>query len=171
MDETPSRAVAVLDAISRVTGNVIAWLTLAMVLVTSLIVGLRYLFEFGVIWLQESVTFMHAMVFMLGAAYTLQRDEHVRVDIRYRRMSARGRALVDTAGVLLFVLPLCGFIGYQSWGYVVSSWSIGEVSVNAGGLPYPFVPLMKSALLVMPGAVALQGVSMLLRSWLVMRSG
>jgi TRAP-type mannitol/chloroaromatic compound transport system permease small subunit len=170
LEEPQSRAVGVLDTISRVTGNLVAWLTLAMVLLTSLIVGLRYLFEFGVIWLQETVTWMHAMVFMLGAAYTLQRDEHVRVDIFYRSMNPRRRAVVDAAGVLLFVLPLCGFIAYQSWGYVVSSWSIGEVSVNAGGLPYPFVPLMKTALLVMPGAVALQGVSMLLRSWLAMRS-
>ncbi|HEX2139608.1 MAG TPA: TRAP transporter small permease subunit [Woeseiaceae bacterium] len=170
MDDSQARAVAVLDAISRITGNAVAWMTLAMVLVTSVIVCMRYLFEFGVIWLQESVTWMHAMVFMLGAAYTLQRDEHVRVDILYRRMSARGRALVDAVGVLLFVLPLCGFIAYQSWGYVVSSWSMGEVSVNAGGLPYPFVPLMKSALLVMPAAVALQGASMLLRSLLTLRS-
>lgn len=170
MDETQSRAVAVLDAISRATGNAVAWLTLAMVFVTSVVVGLRYLFEFGVIWLQESVTWMHALVFMLGAAYTLQRDEHVRVDIFYRRMSRRGRALVDAVGVLLFVLPLCGFIAYQSWGYVAASWSIGEVSVNAGGLPYPFLPLMKTSLLVMPGAVTLQAVSMLLRSLLVMRS-
>lgn len=170
MNETQSRVVTVLDAVSRVTGNAVAWLTLAMVIVTCVIVALRYLFEFGVIWLQESVTWMHAIVFMLGAAYTLQRDEHVRVDVFYRDMSVRRRALVDALGVLLFVLPLCGFIAYQSWGYVMSSWAIGEVSVNAGGLPYPFVPLMKTLLLALPAAVALQGVSLLLRSLLALRS-
>lgn len=159
-----------IDTVSRVTGNLVAWLTLAMVLVTSLVVALRYVFEFGVIWLQEAITWMHAVVFMLGAAYTLQRDEHVRVDIFYRKMSAARRALVDALGVILFVLPLCGFILYESWGYVLTSWSIGEGSVNAGGLPYPFVPLMKTALLVMPAAVALQGLSLLVASVLRLRS-
>ena len=162
--------VALIDAFSRVTGNAVAWLTLAMVLVTSLVVAMRYLFGFGVIWLQESVTWMHAVVFMLGAAYTLQRDEHVRVDIFYRNMSDRRRALVDGLGVLLFVFPLCGFMLYESFGYVVASWSIREVSVNAGGLPYPFVPLVKSALLVMPIAVALQGLAILVASLLRLRS-
>lgn len=170
MNEPQPRVVAIIDTVNRVTGNVVAWLTLAMVLLTSLVVALRYLFEFGVIWLQESVTWMHAVAFMLGAAYTLQRDEHVRVDIFYREMSANRRALVDALGVLLFVFPLCGFILYESWGYVVASWSIGEVSVNAGGLPYPFVPLMKTALLVMPVAVALQGLSLLVASLLRLRN-
>lgn len=170
MNDSQSRIVAIIDAVNRVTGNVVAWLTLAMVLVTSLVVAMRYLFGFGVIWLQESVTFMHAVVFMLGAAYTLQRDEHVRVDIFYRNMSDRRRALVDAFGVLLFVFPLCGFILYESFDYVVASWSVREVSVNAGGLPYPFVPLVKSALLAMPIAVALQGVAMLLASLLRFRS-
>ena len=171
MNDSQPRLVALIDAFNRVTGNAVAWLTLAMVLVTSLVVAMRYLFEFGVIWLQESVTWMHAVVFMLGAAYTLQRDEHVRVDIFYRSMSDKRRALVDALGVLLFVFPLCGFMLYESFDYVVASWSIREVSVNAGGLPYPFVPLVKSALLAMPVAVALQGLAMLLASLLRFRRG
>lgn len=153
-----------LDSLNRIAGNAVSWLTLAMVLVTTLIVVLRYVFEFGVIWLQESVTWLHAIVFMLGAAYTLERDEHVRVDIFYRRMGPRGRAVVDAAGVLFFVLPLCGWIAYESWGYVAASWRIAEVSVNAGGLPYPFVPLSKTLLLLMPLLTALQGLAMLLSS-------
>lgn len=171
MTDPQPRIVTIIDAVNRVTGKAVAWLTLAMVLVTSLVVAMRYLFGFGFIWLQESVTFMHAVVFMLGAAYTLQRDEHVRVDIFYRNMSDRRRALVDVFGVLLFVFPLCGFILYESFDYVVASWSVREVSVNAGGLPYPFVPLVKSALLAMPIAVALQGVAMLLASLLRFRGG
>jgi TRAP-type mannitol/chloroaromatic compound transport system permease small subunit len=158
-----------IDTISRMIGSAASWLTLAMVLVTVVIVLLRYAFEFGVIWLQESLTWMHAVVFMLGAAFTLQRDEHVRVDIFYRRMNPRQRGLVDAVGVLLFVFPLCGFIGYQSWGYVAASWSMAEVSVNTGGLPYPFVPLLKTVLLIMPVAVALQGLSILVSSLLRMR--
>jgi TRAP-type mannitol/chloroaromatic compound transport system permease small subunit len=170
LNDSQPRMVVLIDDFNRVTGNVVAWLTLAMVLVTSLVVAMRYLFGFGVIWLQESVTWMHAVVFMLGAAYTLQRDEHVRVDIFYRNMTDKRRALVDALGVLLFVFPLCGFMLYESFDYVVASWSIREVSVNAGGLPYPFVPLVKSALLAMPIAVALQGLAILITSLLRFRS-
>ena len=138
-------------------GKSVAWLTLAMVLVTFVVVVLRYVFGIGLIWLQESVVWMHACVFMLGAAYTLQADEHVRVDIFYREMSARGRAWVNLGGVVLFLLPLCVFLAIESTDFVGNAWKLREASRESGGLPYPFVPLMKTMLLVMPVLVALQG--------------
>ena len=81
-----------LDRLSTLLGKGAAWLTLFMVLVTFLVVVMRYVFDVGFIWLQESVVWMHAAVFMLGAAYTLQQEEHVRVDIFYREMSPKRRA-------------------------------------------------------------------------------
>ncbi|WP_296898622.1 TRAP transporter small permease subunit [Thiohalocapsa sp.] len=84
-----------LDLVNTWVGRVVAWLALAMVLVTFLVVVLRYGFDAGSIALQESVTYMHAMLFMLGAAYTLQLNGHVRVDIFYQRFGPRGRAWVD----------------------------------------------------------------------------
>ncbi len=98
-----------LDRFSEITGHFTAWLTLLMVVVTFVVVVMRYVFDAGLIWMQESVVWMHAFVFMIGAAYTLQRDEHVRVDIFYREMDVRGRAWVDFLGVLIFLLPLCIF--------------------------------------------------------------
>jgi TRAP-type mannitol/chloroaromatic compound transport system permease small subunit len=163
--------VAVLDRISVATGRAVSWLTLAMVVCTFVIVILRYLFDTGVIWLQESVTWMHAVVFMLGAAYTLQAEEHVRVDIFYRGMTGTKKAWIDLLGVLLFLLPLCAFFLVESFDYVAASWRIAEVSRDAGGLPYPFVPLLKSILLVMPLAVMLQGISMAVGSIIRIRSG
>lgn len=164
MSNKESSVASRIDMFSNRVGNAVAWLTLVMVLVTVVIVVLRYAFEFGVIWLQESLTWIHAVVFMLGAAYALQREEHVRVDIFYRKMSTKRRAWVNALGVVIFVFPLCAFFLYECYDYVAASWSIGEVSVNAGGLPYPFVPLLKSILLAMPVAVALQGLSLLLVS-------
>ena len=164
MSETNSDIGAYLDRISIATGRAASWLTLAMVLVTFVIVVLRYVFDVGLIWLQESLTWLHAVVFMLGAAYTLQRDEHVRVDIFYRDMSERGRAWVNLLGTLFFIFPMCAFFMWAAWDYVAVSWSIGEVSRNAGGLPFPLIPLLKTVLIVMPLAVALQGVSLLTRS-------
>ncbi|MBT8079003.1 MAG: TRAP transporter small permease subunit [Gammaproteobacteria bacterium] len=153
-----------IDSFSVALGRATAWLTLAMVLMTFVIVVLRYAFDIGVIWLQESVTWMHASVFMLGAAYTLQREEHVRVDVFYRSMPARRQALVNAIGVVIFIFPVCGFLFFESWSYVSASWTDQEVSRDAGGLPYPFIPLLKSILLLMPLTVALQGVSLLLGS-------
>ena len=155
---------SVIDRFSIATGHLVSWLTLAMVLVTFLIVILRYLFDVGFIWLQESVTWMHASVFMLGAAYTLQREEHVRVDIFYREMSERRRAFVNLFGVLLFLFPLCAFFVVSGFDYAAASWRFAEESRNSGGLPYPAVPLLKSVLIIMPLALALQGTALIMRS-------
>jgi TRAP-type mannitol/chloroaromatic compound transport system permease small subunit len=152
------------DRISNITGKATSWLTLAMVILTSIIVVMRYVFDAGLIWMQESVTWMHAAVFMVGAAYTLLHEEHVRVDIFYRTMSERNRAIVDLIGVVLFLLPLCGLLALMAYDFAAAAWSIHETSREPGGLPYPMIPLMKSIVIVMPVAVALQGISMLTRS-------
>ena len=161
---------ASIDAFSAFVGRAVAWLTLLMVIVTVVIVVLRYAFDLGFIWLQESLTWLHASAFMLGIAYTLQQDEHVRVDIFYRNLSPQRRAWINGLGVVLFVLPLAGFLLVESFGYVQTAWQIGEVSRDSGGLPYPAIPLLKSMLLLMPVAVALQGAAMLLRAIATLRS-
>jgi TRAP-type mannitol/chloroaromatic compound transport system permease small subunit len=165
-----SAAGTLIDKFSAATGRAAAWLTLAMVIVSFTIVIIRYVFDSGFVWLQESLTWMHAAVFMLGAAYTLQRDEHVRVDIFYRDMSASKRAVVNLFGVICFLLPLCIFFVVEAFDYVSASWSVHEVSLNAGGLPYPFVPVLKTVLILMPIAVGLQGLSLALRSISELRS-
>jgi len=157
------------DRISNITGKAIAWLTLAMVLLTAVIVVMRYAFDAGLIWMQESVTWMHAAVFMVGAAYTLLHEEHVRVDIFYRKMSDCGRAVVDLVGVVIFLLPLCGLLALMAYDFAAVSWSINETSREPGGLPYPMIPLLKSLVIVMPVAVAMQGVSMMLRALATIR--
>jgi len=158
-----------LDRISIVAGRITSWLTLVMVIVTVVIVVMRYVFDAGAVWLQESVVWMHAVVFMVGAAYTLQQDDHVRVDIFYRDMRRRRRAWVDLLGTLLFLLPLCVFLGYKSWDFVVVSWHLGESSREPGGMPYPFVPILKSVLLVMPLLLGVQGTALMIRSLQVLR--
>ena len=153
-----------LDRISTAIGQAASWLTLFMVVVTFIVVVLRYVFDIGFIWVQESIIWTHAVVFMLGAAYTLQAEEHVRVDVFYRNMSDRSRAWVDLIGVLIFLLPLCVFLAWNSIDFVTQSWTIGERSREPGGLPYPFFPMLKTVVLLMPITVALQGISLFLRS-------
>ena len=158
-----------LDRLNTAIGRAAAWLTLAMVLVTFVVVVLRYVFDVGFIWVQESVIWMHAVVFMMGAAYTLREDGHVRVDVFYRNMSARRQAWVDLIGVLVFLLPLCLFLAWNSIDFVMQSWRIGESSREPGGLPFPFFPMLKTVILLMPLTVALQGVSLFLRSLATIR--
>lgn len=153
-----------LDRFSDITGKLTAWLTLAMVLVTFVVVVMRYAFDAGFIWLQETVIYMHAFVFMVGAAYTLRDEEHVRVDIFYRSMSDMRRAWVDLIGVIVFLLPLCAFLAIKSWGFVEISFAFKEASRESGGLPYPLLSLLKCVLILMPVVVALQGISLALKS-------
>ena len=156
-----------LEQLAEYTGRVIAWATLLMVLITFLVVMLRYAFDLGWIALQESVTYLHATVFMLGAAYTLKHQGHVRVDIFYQKMSARGRAWVDLLGTLLLLFPVCGFISWVGWEYVSDSWRVLEGSREAGGLPGVF--LLKSLILLLPLTLGLQGMASLLRNIMLLR--
>lgn len=156
------RAASGLDALSEWTGRAIAWLTLALALTGFLVVVLRYGFDSGRLWMQESLTWMHALVFMLGAAYTLKHDEHVRVDVVYRGLSDRARAVVDLTGTLLFLLPFCGYIFYESLPYLYSSWAVAERSREAGGLPALY--LLKAVIPLMALLLAIQGLSQVFRS-------
>mgnify|MGYP001825738196 FL=1 len=130
------------------SGRTIAWLTVVMVLLTFTIVILRYGFNLGWIWLQESLTYLHVAVFMVAAAWTMQQDGHVRVDIFYNDMSERKRCIVDLLGTLVFLVPFCLFIIIIAFPYVANSWKLMESSREAGGLPMLF--LLKSLILVMP---------------------
>lgn len=159
--------VSLSNALNEAVGRSIAWLTLSMVVVTFAVVLLRYLFNVGWIALQESITVMHALVFMLGAAYTLRHEGHVRVDIFYRKWGPRGRAWVDLLGSLLLLLPVCVFIMAISWDYVLSSWALLEGSREAGGLPGVF--LLKSIIPLMAALLLLQGLAQAARALLVLR--
>ncbi|RRQ21830.1 TRAP transporter small permease subunit [Thiohalobacter thiocyanaticus] len=150
----------ILETVSEQVGRLVAWLTLAMVLVMFTVVVLRYAFDFGRIYLQESVTWMHAAVFMLGAAYTLRHEGHVRVDIFYRRFSPRTRAWVDLLGTLVLLLPVSLYLLWTGWDYVADSWAMREGSLQTGGLPAVY--LLKSLLLAMPVLLLLQGLAMIL---------
>lgn len=157
-----------IDKLNRYCGHAVSWLTLTMVITTFLVVVMRYLFNIGSIALQESTTWMHALVFMIGVSYTLNREGHVRVDIFYQNMGPRSRAWINLSGTLLFLLPLFGFILWACWDYVLFSWSLNENSQEAGGLPYLF--LLKTLLLVMPVLMILQGISMLIHNILQITS-
>ncbi len=151
-----------LDKINKATGQLIRWLVLFMMCVQFVIVLLRYVFGVSSIAMNESVLYMHATLFMLGAGYTLLTDQHVRVDIFYSRMSVRGKALVDFFGHLLLLIPSIAVLLYWSWPTVRNAWSIYEGAISVGGIPASF--LLKTLIPAFCVLLLVQSVSCLLKS-------
>ena len=151
-----------IDCLNKIIGNSISWLTLIMVLVTVLVVVLRYGFSIGFIWMQESVRFMYAAVFLLCAGYTLLNDKHVRVDVLYLRMNDRNRAIVELFGNIFFLIPVCFIIFYFSWNYVINSWNQLEGSIEERGLHLVYI--MKTFIWCFSIFVGLQGISNIIKS-------
>ena len=133
-----------------------------MVMIACAIVLMRYVFEFSSIAVQESLTYLHAIVFMGGISFTLKRGGHVRVDVFYRRFSPRSKACVDLIGTALFLLPTCLVIFWLSFDYVLNSWAIKEVSAESAGLAWVY--LLKTLLLIMPALLLLQGLAEFLKA-------
>jgi TRAP-type mannitol/chloroaromatic compound transport system permease small subunit len=156
-----------LHSIIERCGKGVAWLTLLMVLLTFSIVILRYGFNLGWIWLQEIVIYLHVAVFTVAAAWTLQQDGHVRVDIFYTDMPKKRRALVNLLGTVLFLIPFCLFVLIISWPYVANSWQLLESSREAGGLPLVFV--LKSLIMVLPTLLLGQAVIGGIDAWKTLR--
>lgn len=119
--------------------------------------------------MQESVMYLHAMVFLLGSAHALKSNEHVRVDIFYRGFSAQRKAWVDIFGSVFLLLPVNIFILVISWQYVASSWSMFEGSQEAGGLPLVFI--LKSLILLFALTMTLQGIAEIIRNSIQLQHG
>jgi TRAP-type mannitol/chloroaromatic compound transport system permease small subunit len=150
------------DRLNDAIGRGVAWLTLAMVLITFAVVILRYIYAIGWVWMQESYVWLHGIVFMMAAGYTLLHNGHVRVDIIYRTASHRYKAVIDLLGSFLLLLPMVIVVFVVSLDYVTASWSKLEESREAGGLPGLF--LLKSVITAFCVLLGLQGLSLAGRS-------
>ena len=151
------------DLLNEWLGKLASWAVLATVLITFFVVVFRYGFtELYSIALQESAMYFHAMIFMLGAAYTFKHDAHVRVDIFYQNFSPAKQAWVNIMGGLFLLIPLCIFILWVSTDYVLASWKNLEGSREAGGLPLVF--LLKSLIPLFASALLLQAFSSLIHA-------
>ena len=160
--------IRIINLINRVIGETVSWLTLLMVLVTVLVVVLRYGFNIGFIWMQESVRFMYSAVFLLCAGYTLFKDKHVRVDVLYLSLSERKKAIVDLLGSIFLLLPVCFVIFYYSWSYVLNSWQQLEGSIEERGLHLVF--LMKTFIWLFALLVSMQSLATIINSLIILKS-
>jgi TRAP-type mannitol/chloroaromatic compound transport system permease small subunit len=155
-----------IDRLSTAVGRAVAWCLVFMVLAEFALVLMRYVLGIGSIWLQESVVYAHAALFMLAAAWTLAADGHVRVDIFYADAAARTKARVDLLGALLLLLPFALTVLVLSWRYAGRSWIILERSRETSGMPAVF--LLKSLIPLFAALLALQGIAQALRAALVL---
>ncbi len=145
-----------IDALNERVGRAAMWLVLLATLISAGNAAMRYGFDLSSnAWL-EIQWYLFALIFLLGAGYTLKHNGHVRIDILHNRFSPRLQAWVDLVGGLLFLLPLCGLMIWMGWGGFADSWAVNETSPDAGGLPrWP----IKFAIPLGFTLLALQGVS------------
>lgn len=168
-----SRLAAAVDGLNEWIGRGVEWLALAMVLIGAYNALARYATRFTDLALASNALFelqwyLFSLIFLLGAAYGLNHDVHVRVDVLYGRLSARGKAVVDLLGSVLFLAPFCVLMLWVSFPAVRNSWVIREVSPDPGGLPrYP----IKALILVSFGLLLLQGLSQIMKQVVILRTG
>lgn len=148
----------IIDRINEAIGRVVSWVTLLLVLVVFVDVVMRYLFKTSFVFTQELEWHLFAFIFLIGAGYTLLHDGHVRVDIIYQRLSARGRAWVNLIGVIFFLIPGCCLVIITSAKFVGNSFSMMEGSPDPGGIPLRFI--VKGTMTVGYVLLLLQGLSM-----------
>jgi TRAP-type mannitol/chloroaromatic compound transport system permease small subunit len=156
-----------LEQMTAAIGRAAAWLVIIVVVLEFGLVVARYLFSFGSIWASETVVYAHAAMFLLAAAWTLQINGHVRVDIFYAEAKPRTKALVDLVGAVVFLLPFAAALLWLSTPYAARSWAVFERSQEASGLPLVFV--LKTLIPVFALLMAVQGVAQIIRSMAILQ--
>ena len=151
-----------IDKISCYIGKTVSWFTTILVLIVVYDVFTRYFLLESSVALQEMTWHIFSIIFLLGASYTLKEDAHVRVDIFYQKYSDKSKAVMNSIGVILFIIPFCVVLIITSTNWTVNSFMINEVSPDQGGLPFRF--LIKAVLPISFILVLLQSLALLISS-------
>jgi len=155
------RIATLIDGLNTAIANMVRWFALFMVLIQFFIVLGRYVFGVNSIAAQESVLYLHATLFMVGAGYTLLVDKHVRVDVFFANLSQAAQRRIDIFGHIFLLLPSMAALLYWSWPSVRNSWRILEGPLSVGGIVAVF--LLKSLIPLFCVLVMLQSVALLIR--------
>ncbi len=152
----------IIDKITDIIGKGVSWLSLLLVLIIVVDVFLRYAFALTSALSFELEWHVFAVIFMLGAAYALKQDRHVRVDVFYTRFGKKTKAWVNLIGVIVFLLPFTFIVFWESLDFVANSFAVRETSPDPGGLPARY--LIKSAIPMGFLLLGLQGISVGMKS-------
>jgi TRAP-type mannitol/chloroaromatic compound transport system permease small subunit len=160
-----------IDRLNEWIGRITAWAILLMVVLGAYNASMRHLGRSLGVTLSSNAYielqwYLFSLVFLLGTAYTLAHNAHVRVDVFYSRLSSRRRAWVNLCGTVLFLLPFAALMFLLAWPSVLDSWAVREVSPDPGGLPrYP----LKAAVLVAFALVGVQGLAEIIKNVAILK--
>jgi len=157
-----SKYVKLVNRINSAVGKSTSWLTTTLVLIVVFDVITRYVFNESSVAIQELEWHIFAILFLMGAAFTLQKDDHVRVDLFYSKFNAKQKAWLNIVGTILFLIPFTLLIIYTSQNYVLNSFSLNESSPDPGGLPARYI--LKAFIPISFLFLLLQGFSLLFKS-------
>lgn len=158
---------SIIDQFTEWTGKIISWLVIVLVLLVGYDVSMRYLFQSGSIGIQELEWHLFSIIFLIGAAYTLKHDEHVRLDVLYRSkfLSDKHRAFIDAFGSLFILLPFCILIVISAWPFISQAYIYNEASPDPGGLPARWI--IKSMIPLGFALLILQAISESIKKFLI----
>ncbi|MBT8381382.1 MAG: TRAP transporter small permease subunit [Ignavibacteriaceae bacterium] len=150
------------DKINNKLGSAASWLVVALILIITYDVIVRYLFQSSSVAMQELEWHLFAIIFLLSAGYTLKIDDHVRVDVFYSRFSEKKQAWINLLGTLFFLIPFCVILIISSENFVLISFKVGETSPDAGGLPARYI--LKAFIPISFFFLLLQGIALAFKS-------
>lgn len=159
--------IKIVDGLSEKLGYLFAWSTLLLVLIVSYDVITRYVFNISSVAIQELEWHLFSIIFLGGAAYTLKKNEHVRVDVIYTLYSKKTQAWINLIGTILLLIPFCLIVIWSSQNFVMMSFTIKETSPDAGGLPARY--LLKGFIPLSFFFLLLQGISLAFKSFLTIK--
>ncbi len=155
------------DRLADKTGAMVSWITFILVLVICYDVVMRYLFNRSSVAIYELEWHLFSLIFLLGAAFALKHDRHVRVDVIYSKLGIKTQAWINLLGTIFFLLPLCAILIFEGWNFVEHSLRLSESSADAGGLPARF--LVKSAIPLGFTLVSIQAFNLIITSILIIK--
>ena len=151
-----------IDIFNEKIGILTSYLAIPLILLTFIVAFMRYILDFGSIAIQEVIIYLHALIFTIGASYTLKNDMHVRIDIFYNNLTTKKKKNINFYGTIFFLIPTCVLIFVTSFNYVLSSIMLLESSKEAGGLPVLYI--LKIYILLLPITLFLQAISELIKN-------
>tara|TARA_B110000259_G_scaffold184566_1_gene231872 strand:+ start:933 stop:1424 length:492 start_codon:yes stop_codon:yes gene_type:complete len=151
-----------IDIFNEKIGILTSYLAIPLILLTFIVAFMRYILDFGSIAIQEIIIYFHALIFTIGASYTLKNDMHVRIDIFYNNLTPKKKKTINFYGTIFFLIPTCVLIFVTSFNYVLSSILLLESSKEAGGLPVLYI--LKIYILLLPITLFLQAISELIKN-------
>ncbi|MDA9332727.1 TRAP transporter small permease subunit [Saprospiraceae bacterium] len=154
--------ITIIESIIRWIGEKSSYINVLLVMIICIDVFMRYILNTTQTWVIELEWHLFALIFLLGASYTLQGDQHVRVDLFYADRSNKSKAWINLAGTLLFLVPWCLILINSSFNYATNSWMMNEGSPNPGGLPARYI--IKYCMTFGFVLLLLQGIAVIYRS-------